>query len=252
MFFDADTHMSPYKNFPEAPSARELDERLAGAHVDKAVCWLLPQGVDDVSESNRYIYDECKTLPRFVPFGWANVMEGEDKAIRDAVTCLDEYGFCGVKINGAQNYYPIDCLGAMHVCEEIAKRNGIIAFHIGFDEPLMTSPFRAATVADAFPDTPIIMIHMGGASPCETNNARKVIDVAKLCPNMRLIGSAIGTKDVKMAIDELGAGRVMFGSDAPFYDPAKCIEAYEQMLEGYPPDVREQVFYKTAFETFCG
>lgn len=251
MIFDADTHMSPYKNFPEAPSAQELDAILENAHVDKAVCWLLPQGVDDVSESNRYIYQNCKNLPRFVPFGWANVMEGEEKAVRDAITCLDEYGFRGVKINGAQNYYPIDCLPAMHVCEEIAKRKGIIAFHIGYDEPLMTSPFRAATVANAFPETPVLMIHMGGASPCEKNNARTVIDVAKLCPNMLLIGSAIGTADVRTAIDELGPQRVMFGSDAPFNDPAKCIADYQEMLAGYPEDTRRQVLYQTAYDTFC-
>lgn len=251
MIFDADTHMSPYRNFPEAISAPELDEKLAAAGVDKAVCWLLPQGVDDVSESNRYIYDNSKTMPRFVPFGWANIMEGEDKALRDAVTCLDEYGFRGVKLNGAQNYYPIDSLPALHVCEEIAKRKGIIAFHIGFDEPLMTSPFRAATVAQAFPETPVIMIHMGGASTTRENASRRVIDVAKLCPNMYLIGSAIEPECVKVAIDELGPQRVMFGSDVPFRDPAACIRGYEEMLAGAAPETRNQVLWQTAHDLFC-
>ena len=252
MIFDADTHMSPYRNFPDAISAPELNDRLAAAGVDKAVCWLLPQGVDDVSESNRYIYDNCKQMPRFVPFGWANVMEGEDKAVRDAITCLDEYGFRGVKINGAQNYYPIDSLAAMHVCEEIAKRKGVIAFHIGFDEPLMTSPFRAATVASAFPETPILMIHMGGASATEENASRTVIDVAKLCPNMYLIGSAIQAECVKTALDELGAHRVMFGSDVPFRDPLACIRDYDEMLQGADAQTRKQVMYQTAYDLFCG
>lgn len=246
MIFDTDTHMSPYRNFPKAISASELDDRLAEANVDKALCWLLPQDVDDVSESNQYIYESCKTRSRFVPFGWANIMEGEEKALRDTAVCMDEYGFRGVKLNGAQNYYPIDSLPAMHVCEQIAKRNGIIAFHIGYDEPLMTSPFRAATVAQAFPQTPIIMVHMGGASSSSENASRRVIDVAKLCPNMYLTGSAIETCCVQLAIEELGAHRVMYGSDVPFGDPVTCIQNYREMLKSFPSRTTEQVMYETA------
>lgn len=168
-----------------------------------------------MSESNRYVYEQSRLYPRFVPFGWANVMEGEEKAIADAKKCLEEFGFVGVKFNGAQNGYPIDSLSALRVCEQIAKRNGIIAFHIGFDEPNLTSPFRAAVVAREFPETPIVMVHMGGASKTRENASRAVIDVAKLCPNMMLVGSAIEAECVKTAIDELGPERVMFGNDAP-------------------------------------
>ena len=250
MIFDADTHISPYKNFPEATSAEMLDERLAQAGIDRALTWLLPQEVDDVSESNRYIYDSSRKYDRFIPFGWANVMEGEDKAVQDAIICLEEYGFAGVKLNGAQNYYPIDGLPAMHVCEEIARRDGIIAFHIGYDEPIMTSPFRAATVANAFPETTVLMVHMGGASPCERNNAGDVIGVAKLCPNMMLIGSAIGTEDVRRAILELGSDRVMFGSDTPFRNPADCVHAYEEMLADFDPADRESVLFGNALRLF--
>lgn len=251
MIFDADTHMSPYKNFPEAPSAQELDERLASAGVDKAICWLLPQGVDNVSESNRYIFDSCRRLPRFVPFGWANIREGLEKALRDTVTCLDEYGFRGVKLNGSQNDYPIDCPEAMQVCEEIAGRGGVIAFHIGYDAPDMTSPFRAAVVAKAFPETTILMIHMGGSSPCDRNNAQSVIDVARLCPNMLLVGSSIGIGDVRMAIEAIGPDRVLFGSDVPFADPTSCIADYRSMLANMSVETQEKVMFGNAHRMLC-
>lgn len=250
MIFDADTHMSPYKYTDNSVSAEQARDVLQRAGVDKAVCWLMPQMVDDVSESNRYIYDRCRSIPMYVPFGWANVREGEDKAVRDAVTCLEEYGFCGVKINGAQNEYPIDSLPALHVCEEIAKRNGIIAFHIGTDSPNFTNPYRAGLAANLFPETTIVMIHMGGASKTDHNVSRHVINVAKTCPNMVLIGSAIGAKDVKIAIDELGSDRVMFGSDFPYGNIDASLADYRQMLGGYDASAAENVMYNTARRVF--
>ena len=250
MIFDADTHMSPYRNVDFAVTAEESRDILQAAGVDRAVCWLMPQEVDDVSESNAYIHERCRHIPMFIPFGWANIREGEDKAVRDAITCLDEYGFIGVKLNGAQNEYPIDSLPALHVCEEIARRNGIIAFHIGTDSPNFTSPHRAAVVANLFPETTIVMIHMGGASPYDYNVSRRVIDVAKLCPNMVLIGSSIGTQDVKTAIDELGSERVMFGSDLPFANVEKCLTEYREMLAACPREVADNVMYNTAARVF--
>jgi predicted TIM-barrel fold metal-dependent hydrolase len=39
-------------------------------------------------------------------------------------------------------------------------------------------------VVREFPETPIVMVHMGDASTTRENASRAVIDVAKLCPNM--------------------------------------------------------------------
>lgn len=250
MIFDADTHMSPYRNVDISISAEESRDLLQAAGVERAVCWLMPQGVGDVSESNHYIYEKCKSIPMFVPFGWSNINEGEEKAIKDAIICLEEYDFIGVKLNGAQNEYPIDSLPALHVCEEIAKRNGIIAFHIGTDSPNFTNPYRAGTIANLFPETTIVMIHMGGASTTSENVSRHVINVAKSCPNMVLIGSAIKAVDVKRAIDELGCDRVMFGSDQPFGDVKDCIADYKKMLQEYDADAAEKVMYSNAARVF--
>ena len=78
--FDADTHMSPYRNFEKSINAGEWEARMEKAGIDRALAWLLPQGVTDVSASNAYIYEEAKKNKRILPFGWANVREGIDKA----------------------------------------------------------------------------------------------------------------------------------------------------------------------------
>jgi len=210
---------------------------------------LMPQLVSDVSESNRYIYDMAKEYPQFAaPFGWSNIREGEEKALADAKTCLLEYGFKGVKLNGAQNEYYIDSAPSLRVCELIAKNNGMIGFHIGTDEPDYTHPDRAAKVAQLFPETPILMIHMGGV--LEPYASAEVIAAAKVNPNMMLIGSSIHVSKVKEAIDALGAHRVMFGSDIPFADGKSHIAAYEEMLKDYPKEAQDKVMFQNALDLF--
>lgn len=248
MIFDADTHMSPYKNFDKSIDVSRWAGLIDEAGVDKALCWLLPQGVEDVSESNQYLYKNSKNYYKMLPFGWANVHEGLDKAIFDARQCIEEFGFAGVKLNGAQNCYNIDGLEAMKVAEQIAKLNGILAYHIGVDEPDFTNPRRAANVAKAFPEMPILMIHMGGAGSPDCSDL--VIEVAKENPNMTLVGSAIDASKVGNAIRALGSHRVMFGSDIPFVNLNQCISNYSRMLTAFDEKTTQEVFWNNAARIF--
>lgn len=248
MIFDADTHMSPYHNFDGSIGITEWEEQMNAAGIDKALAWLLPQGVTDVSDSNRYIYEQALKNPRILPFGWTNVREGLDKALRDVEKCLCEYGFIGVKLNGAQNGYYIDGSEAMAVCEKIAALGGIVAFHIGVDEPEYTDPKRAEVVAKAFPEMKVLMIHMGGAGI--PDRSEEVIAIAKNNPNMYLIGSAIGIDKVADAIRELGPERVLFGSDIPFADPAEVLSQYHEMLKEFDERTSQLVLGMNAKRLF--
>lgn len=246
--FDADTHMSPYKNFAQSIDALTWGERMEAAGVDKALAWLLPQGVNDVTESNAYIYKASKQDGRILPFGWANVGEGLEKAVSDVKKCLTEYHFPGVKLNGAQNEYYIDGEEAMEVIRVIAELDGILAFHIGADFPDHTSPLRAERAAQAFPHMPVLMIHMGGAGNPDVSES--VIETAKRNPNMYLVGSAISIEKVKRAIDVLGDERILFGSDTPFYSAEDRLAEYEAMLAGYGKSVGDNVLGLNAKKLF--
>ena len=250
MIFDCDTHMSPYVNHDRAIDAVGLNDMLQAAGIDRALTWLMPQGVDDVSDSNKYIYEQSKVFPIFYPFGWTNVREGVDKAIDDAKRCLLDYGFGGVKLNGAQNDYPIDSPDALKVCDVIAKNKGMIAFHIGADAPDNTGAFRAANVAAAFPETTILMVHMGGAGRPNPDRSAEVIEAAGKHSNMMLIGSEIPIEKIKIAIDTLGSERVMYGSDSPFSKTLDALSNYEILLKDYDDDVKESILYRNALRVF--
>jgi uncharacterized protein len=162
-------------------------------------------------------------------FGWADPTVSVDHAMKMVKVCTEEYGFYGVKLNGAQNdYYIDDEKLALPVIEEIAKSGTLLAFHIGPDAYERTHPLRARKIAKRYPELKILMVHMGMT---DWDMNRAVVEVAQECPNMFLIGSATDPKAIMYAIQTLGADRVCFGSDAPFQRPHVVKAMYDALLK---------------------
>ena len=232
MIIDADTHISPTGEDDRAITIDDLLRRMDRAGVDQALTWLRPPYMREIDESNAYVHQAMRQYPdRILGFGWANPRLGLDKA-RDAVKrCIDDYGFYGVKLNGAQESYYIDDPDiSLPIIEEIAKTGKLLAFHVGTDAYEATHPFRVAKVARMFPDVHILMVHMGGVAHADLSNA--AIEMAQECPNLTLIGSAVRAVAVLRAIKALGAHRVCFGSDTPFALMHVEVAKYNALLDG--------------------
>jgi predicted TIM-barrel fold metal-dependent hydrolase len=116
------------------------------------------------------------------------------------------------------------------VIEAIVKMNTILAFHVGTDAFEATHPFRLAKIARRYPETQILMVHMGGVAHHDLSNA--AIEIAQECPNITLIGSAVQATKILKAVKTLGAGRVCFGSDTPFALMHVEIAKYNALLDG--------------------
>jgi predicted TIM-barrel fold metal-dependent hydrolase len=231
MLIDADCHISPLSG-NNLISAETLLKMMDKASVDKALIWLAPPYTKEINESNHYIFKSVKAHPdRFLGFGWADPNLGIEKA-KDAVKkCIYDYGFFGVKLNGAQNEFFIDDPQvSMPVVEEIAKTGKFIAFHCGADAYERTHPFRIAKIARRFPQMQILCVHMGGVNFPDITQA--AIELAREHSNVTLIGSNVGMKPVLNAVKTLGADRLCFGSDTPFALMHVCVAMYNALLEG--------------------
>ena len=215
MIIDADVHISPLSG-DNRISADEALRRMDRAGVDKALTWLQPSYIPQVAEQNAYIYRSMKQHPdRFLGFGWANPHLGLEVAKEEIKRCVYDYGFYGVKLNGAQNHYHIDDPAlSLPLVKEIAKTGRLLAFHVG---------------ADAFERTHPV-VHMGGSGVPDLSDA--AIEFAQECPNMHLVGSCIFATRVWKAIQTLGADRVSFGSDTPFFFTHVEVAKYNAMLDG--------------------
>jgi len=108
MIIDADVHISPP---PEGGNSIDVDEllrRMDRAGVDKALTWLQPPYMREIDDANAYVHEATKRHPdRILGFGWADPNLGVQKAKDTVNKCIYEYGFYGVKLNGAQNSFYI-------------------------------------------------------------------------------------------------------------------------------------------------
>ena len=232
MIIDADTHISPTGEDAMAITYDELLRRMDRAGVAKALTWLRPPYMREIAESNAYVHQAMQQHPeRILGFGWADPRLGLDKAKEAVRRCIYDYGFYGVKLNGAQNSFYIDHPDiSLPVVEEIAKTGKLLAFHVGTDAYETTHPFRVAKIARMFPEVQILMVHMGGVAHHDLSNA--AIEMAQECSNLTLVGSAVRTRAIIKAIKTLGAYRVCFGSDTPFELMHVEVAKYNALLDG--------------------
>ena len=232
MIIDADVHVSPTLEGGKSISVEELLKSMERAGVDKAVTWLQPSYTRELDRSNEYVHEAMKEHPeKILGFGWVDPNLGVEKAKAAVKKHVYEYGFYGVKLNGAQNnFYIDDPVLSIPVIEEIAETGKILALHVGADAYDRTNPFRVGKIARRFPDLQILMVHMGGVAFDDLTNA--AIEVAQKFLNLTLIGSAARPTAILKAVRTLGSSRLCFGSDTPFGLMRVEVAKYEALLEG--------------------
>ena len=241
MIIDADCHISSQEFDSLAITADELIEQMDQAGVDKAIIWLKPPYDRDIAPENKAVYEATKKYPdRLLGFGWANPRLGKAATVDAINQCFEEYGFLGIKFNGAQDDYVIDDpdIGLPFI-EKATQYGKPIAFHIGADFYENTHPYRLGHIASSFPDVQFFMVHMGGAALPALD--RSAIEVAARNPNITIIGSAIPAQAILSAIHTVGVERVCFGSDTPFCLMHVELAKYRALLRDFDKADQDRV-----------
>ncbi len=192
LVIDADTHISDVENLAEMVrikyfgtdnyyhgkpiSAEDLLAEMQMAGIDMSLVWQNPavtpygddmdENFDTLLKANRYLFDvDAKYPGRFIPGGWSDPKNlGVELAMEMAEICIKEFGFLFVKMNPAQNAYPIDSDNVVQVFNKIIELGGIPAFHFGGDTPY-TPAVGLEKLAQLHPEHPVVGIHMGGGGP---------------------------------------------------------------------------------------
>lgn len=192
LVIDADTHISDVENLTEPHrsryfetdnyyhgkpiSAEDLITEMKMANVDMSLIWQNPavtvygknrqKNFETLLAANRYIFESVKKYPeKLIPGGWTDPKNlGLELAMEIAEICVMEFGFLFVKMNPAQNEYPIDSNNVVSVFNKIVELGGIPAFHFGGDTPF-TRAEGFEKLAQLHPQHPVMGIHMGGGGP---------------------------------------------------------------------------------------
>lgn len=263
---DADMHPTDPDTIPPACIARmtqcpdyfhtrpllstDVISRLDAAKVDMGLCWQNPAMVpytDSLAEnalrltqSNRRISELARRHPtRIIPAGWTDPKAlGVTAAIKLARLCVSEFAMSVVKMNPAQNAYPIDDPMVLEVVDAIVETGAIPAFHFGADTPY-TPTSSLETVARRHPDHPVIAVHMGGGGGhfVESEDTCLSARAAGLRnPNIFYVLSA--KRDAHIVSDLItyaAAGppfsrNIACGSDAPYADPVFHFAGFRALL----------------------
>jgi predicted TIM-barrel fold metal-dependent hydrolase len=186
---DADTHITDIasispalrERYDSSPnyyhgrpiSVEDLLCEMEMARVDAALSWQNPAtthytadldaNAERLLAANRYVHlNAVKYLGRIIPGGWTDPKAcGVDGARRIAEVCVREFGFPFVKMNPAQNAYPIDSPDVLAVLDNIVELGAVPAFHFGADTPF-TPAEGLEKLLLRYPGHPILAIHMGG------------------------------------------------------------------------------------------
>ena len=159
--------------------------------------------------SNKIIADaQAKYPDRIIGAARVNPNYGVE-ALEEFERCVKEYKLKALKLHPlCEFFYPTHRY--LPPLFEIASDNNIpIMFHTG--DGMITHAANFMDLAKNFPKVNMLLYHLGGAGAAK---------VAKERPNMFLTTSGRNAQIDKLrAIKELGAERVLYGSDMPFANP---------------------------------
>lgn len=259
---DADTHATDTVLYPRRPvehyyhgralSAEDLLAEMDLAGVSMANTWQNPAATvypgdhdanaEALLEANRYIFECGQRYPqRFIPSGWVDPKAcGVANTRTLARTCVREFGFALVKMNPAQNAYPIDSPEVLEVVDCIVELGAVPTFHYGADSPY-TPAAGLEVIARRHPEHPVVAVHMGGggAGYVEAEALYHASrELGLRCPNIRFILSALRDTHIEEALIAYQLAGAPFrenlfcGSDAPYGRMSWNFGGFRAMFEG--------------------
>ncbi|MFH1748894.1 MAG: amidohydrolase family protein [Planctomycetota bacterium] len=210
----------------------EVGFHIPGADTREYIAVLDRIGIDMVAVStfssvfpfgNDIIAEAVSACPgRFVGYARVNANYPED-IDSELSRCFDELGFKGIKIHPyCDQVFPQDPRYDS-VWEFASERSVPVLVHtwnsLRYTDPLLDCciPTQFRTIAEEYPRAKIILGHSGG----EYDGIIEAISVAKVCPNVYLdtASSRLYPDVIEMMVAEVGAERVLYGSDVPFLSP---------------------------------
>lgn len=179
---------------------------------DKICCTDLTALFYDMHEGNRLLADEMKRFPdRILGYASLHSTRFGQAALDELERCRHDYGMRGLKIYST----PETSIAEPAMIPILEKC-------VALDFPILahTTPHECEYLMSYVPEAKLMMAH-GGAQPFAKGDWNRAIMAAKKYPNLYLetASSTIDLGFVEACVAELGAAKIIFGSDMPLLDP---------------------------------
>ena len=146
---------------------------------------------------------------------WVVIDPTRPDTYRQADTMLSRSKCVGIKIHPEEHCYPIREFGAP-IFEYAARHRAVVLTHSGHENSL---PDDFLPFADEYPDVQLILAHIGCSD--DRNPTRQVRAVQRSHHRNVYVDTSsamsITPNLIEWAVREVGATRVLFGTDTPLY-----------------------------------
>jgi predicted TIM-barrel fold metal-dependent hydrolase len=212
---------------PILGKSRRVDRAVVQVHSGETLRADLSFG-----EQHRYVTEVVAKYPeRLVGAMHINPHFGVDKALDELKRLVKDRGYRVIKLNPSLHAYLPPRSRALldPIFETAAKLRLPIIVHMG-DTPFAV-PVLMAPLAEAHPQTKIILAHLGTQ---KVSYADEAIYVARKNDNIWLETGWGPLPRIKEAVQAVGAGRLIFGSDCPIQEMGSQLRPIE-VLAWKPP-----------------
>jgi predicted TIM-barrel fold metal-dependent hydrolase len=163
-------------------------------------------------EGNALLYQEMKRFPdRIVGYASLHSTRFGREALDELDRCANDYGMRGLKIYSTPQ---------MSIAEPATIPILEKTVELGFPILAHATPLECEYLMAAVPECTLMMAH-AAAQPFAHGDWNRAIMAAKRFPNLYLetASSTIDTGFLETCIRELGAEKIIFGTDIPLIDP---------------------------------
>ena len=238
---DAHCHIGAGCAYSQAPE--ELLRRMDRHDVEAAVIVPADKHIAVYNaEGNDLVLKAAQEYPgRFIPFAAVNPWYG-DKAIIELERAFHE-GAAGLKLHPPIQGFQITDAIVFPVVEFAVKCRKPIYFHTG--TAVSSSPFQLTELAMRYPEGTFIMGHAAYADYWNDVEAS-----VKCVPNIYIETSQHLPVFIRDLVKQVGADRIIYGSDSPRADMTVEIEKITRYIES--ADDLERIFHKNIAKILGG
>jgi predicted TIM-barrel fold metal-dependent hydrolase len=211
---DAHAHFG-YLGMGREASFEEALEAADEAGIDKLCVSSLEAIAIDMEAGNKALYQLMKRYPdRVIGFAALPSSRFGEKGLDEIQRAIEVYGMKGVGELVTYTYNPLDTPDWILVLEKAASLRVPVLAH--------ATPAACVEAARRVPEATVLMAHLGTGLGLTVDEWIQGIELAKTARNVYVetCTSITSYGQIEMAVKELGAERVVFGTDLPLLDPS--------------------------------
>lgn len=221
---DVHGHYGSFKNHPHekicefrSGSAEEVvhyaQRANIGCTIVSPLTALMPRGGGDTLRGNR---EAAETVARFGGLlQWVVIDPTKPESYAQASQMLQSEKCAGIKIHPEEHCYPIKEYGD-EIFNFAAEQRAVVLAHTGEPNSL---PEDFVPFADEYSEMRLILAHLGNGFDGDPTHQVRAIQRAQQ-NNLYVDTSSansITPKLIEWAVQEIGAERILFGTDTPLY-----------------------------------